>query len=620
MSKKNKQNDSVAIVMKGQIVQKPKNMWATIKRLAGYVKKSSFMIAVALIVTIAGTVMQVYSPKRLGNAITLIFGGLRQGAGIDFNQVGFILLTVAALYAGIFVATFLQQRLMVLVAQKTTYRLRNELKAKMNKVPVSYFDKNANGNLMSVATNDIDNIVTNLQQSLTDLISSVVLLVGFFWMMITISPLLTGLACLIIPCSALIMAIMMPKTKKYNKAYYKSLGDLNTQIEETYQGFAVVKSFNGEEKEFEKFDGVNGDMVNTGWRARFFGGLMMPSMSLVQNIVYVLISVVGSVAVVGGTLLIGDMTAFLQYSNQFSMPIMKILQSWGNVIAMIASAERVFEILDAEEMPEYDQELPNNFDETAKVVFDHVKFGYTGEPLSDPETHRPSSDFLMKDFSMEVKDGQMVAIVGHTGAGKTTLINLLERFYEINDGGIRIDGEDIRNVTRQTSRKRIGMVLQDTWLFSGTIYDNIKYGNENATAQQVYSAAKAAYADDFIHKLPDGYNTVLGEDAENISQGQKQLITIARAFVSDPDILILDEATSNVDSRTELIIQSAMKRLLKGRTSFVVAHRLSTIYDADRILVMDDGDIVETGNHKELLAQNGVYADIYNSQFAQEVA
>jgi ABC-type multidrug transport system fused ATPase/permease subunit len=580
-------------------------MWVTIKRLAAYVKKSSFMIVLAFAATIAGTVMQVYNPKRLGAAITLVFDGLRNGTAIDFNQAGIILLTVAAMYVGIFVTTFLQQRLMVLVAQKSTYTLRNELKAKMNKVPVSYFDKNSNGNLMSVAANDIDNIVTNLQQSLTDLISSVVLLVGFFWMMISISPLLTGLACLIIPGTIIIMTITTPNTKKYTKTYYKSLGELNTQIEETYQGFSVVKSFNSEGKATQKFDVINGDMVKAGWKARFFGGIMMPSMTLVQNIIYVLIAVIGSVHVVAGTLLIGDMTAFLQYSGQFANPIMKILQSWGNFIAMIASAERVFEMLDAEEMPEYNKEYPNHPDETAKVTFDHVKFGYTEEPL-------------MKDFSIDVKDGQMVAIVGHTGAGKTTLINLLERFYEIQDGSIRIDGIDIRNTDRQTVRQRIGMVLQDTWLFSGTIYDNIRYGNENATKEQIYAAAKAAYADDFIQKLPEGYNTILNEDADNISQGQRQLITIARAFVSDPEILILDEATSNVDSRTELIIQSATKQLLKGRTSFVVAHRLSTIYDADRILVMDNGDIVETGNHKELTAKSGVYADIYNSQFAQK--
>lgn len=600
-----KKKDNESVGFKGKIVQKPKNMWGTIKRLAAYIKKSSFMITLALVATIVGTVMQVYNPKRLGVAITLVFDGVRHGTAIDFNQVGVILLTVAAMYVGIFIATFLQQRIMVLVAQKTTYTLRNELKVKMNKVPVSYFDKNANGNLMSVAANDIDNIVTNLQQSLTDLISSVVLLVGFFWMMISISSLLTGLACLIIPGTVIIMSITTPKTKRYAKVYYKSLGELNTQIEETYHGFAVVKSFNGEDKATRNFDAINENMVKAGWKTRFFGGLMMPSMGLIQNIIYVLIAVIGAVHVVAKTILIGDMTAFLQYSGQFSNPIMKILQSWGNFIAMVASAERVFEMLDAEEMVEYNREFTNHCDETAKVAFDHVKFGYTDEPL-------------MKDFSINVQDGQMVAIVGHTGAGKTTFINLLERFYEIQDGSIRIDGIDIRNTDRQTLRQRIGMVLQDTWLFSGTIYDNIRYGNENATKEQIYAAAKAAYADDFIQKLPHGYNTILNEDADNISQGQRQLITIARAFVSDPEILILDEATSNVDSRTELIIQSAMKRLLKGRTSFVVAHRLSTIYDADRILVMDKGDIVETGNHKELLAKNGVYAEIYNSQFSQK--
>jgi len=587
--------------------EKPKNMWATIKRLAVYMKKSIILIILAFAVTIAGTVMQVYSPKRLGAAVTEIFNGLFRGTGIDFGAVGIILLTVATLYVGIFIANFLQQRLMVLVSQKATYTLRNSLKVKMNKVPVSYFDKNANGNLMSVAANDIDNIVTNLQQNLTDLISAVVLFVGFLWMMLSISPLLTGLAVIIVPCSLLIMGVVTPKTKKYTKDYYQSLGELNTQIEETYQGFSVVKSFNGEAAAISRFDGVNENMVHKGWKARFFGGVMIPGLSLVQNIIYVLIAIVGSVNVVGGSILIGDMQAFFQYSNQFSSPIMKILQSWGNFLAMLTSAERVFDMLDAEEMTEYNKEFPNHDNETAKVVFDHVKFGYTDE-------------LLMKDFCMEVKDGQMIAIVGHTGAGKTTLINLLERFYEIQDGSIRIDGEDIRNISRDGLRQRMGMVLQDTWLFSGTIYDNIRYGNENATKEQIYAAAKAAYADDFIQKLPDGYNTILNEDADNISQGQKQLITIARAFVSNPEILILDEATSNVDSRTELIIQSAMKRLLKGRTSFVVAHRLSTIYDADRILVMDNGDIVETGSHKELLAIGGTYAEIYNSQFAQKVA
>lgn len=591
----------------GAPVAKPKNIWGTVKRLMRYMKKSSLQIALTVAIAIGGTVMQVFSPKLLGSATTVIFDGLGSHTGIDFALLRTILLSVAALYAGAFVSSFLQQRIMTVVSQKTTYTLRNELKAKMNRVPVSYFDKRQNGDLMSVAVNDVDNVVTNLQQSLTALISSAVIVVGVVWMMLSISPLLTLLAAIMLPGSLLVMKLITPKTKKYSKEYYTSLGRLNSQIEETYQGFTVVKSFNGEEEALKKFDEVNTGMYETGWKARFIGGISMPGMLLVQNIIYVLIAAVGCVNVVSGAITIGNMQAFLQYSLQFSQPLMQFSQIWSSILSMIASAERVFEMLDAEEMSETKTEYAKHEDEIAKVVFEHVKFSYTDTPL-------------MTDFSMEVEDGQMVAIVGHTGAGKTTLINLLERFYEIQDGSLRIDGEDIRNVERQTLRRRIGMVLQDTWLFSGTIYDNIKYGNESATDEQIYAAAKAAYADDFIQKLPDRYNTVLNEDAGNISQGQRQLITIARAFVSDPEILILDEATSNVDSRTELVIQQAMKRLLKGRTSFVVAHRLSTIYDADRILVMDKGDIVETGTHRELLAQNGTYADIYNSQFAGNAA
>ncbi|HWQ41539.1 MAG TPA: ABC transporter ATP-binding protein [Desulfosporosinus sp.] len=592
---------------KGLINAKPKNMWGTIKRLLGYMKKSSWLLVLTVIVAIAGTIMQVISPKILGNALTLIFNGIKQSSGIEFGGLLTILLTVAALYVGVFITSFLQERMMTVVAQKTTYTLRNALKAKMNKVPISFFDKNATGNLMSIAANDVDNIATNLQQSVIGIISSAILIVGMLGMMISISPILTLLACVSIPCSLLVMTLLTPQTKKNTKKYYNLQGELNGRIEEIYQGFLVTKSFNGEEVALRKFDAVNAKLVTSGWRARFFGGIMMPSMSLIQNIIYVLIVVVGAVKVVGGSIIIGDMQAFLQYSTQFTSPLVKLLQIWGNLLSTIASAERIFEVLDAKETLDYQKEFPNNDDETAKVVFEHVKFGYNGATL-------------MKDFCMEVKDGQMVAIVGHTGAGKTTLINLLERFYEIQDGSIRIDGTDIRNVGPDKVRQQIGMVLQDTWLFSGTIYDNIRYGNAKASEEQIYAAAKAAYADDFIQKMPDGYNSILGEEADNISHGQRQLITIARAFVSNPDILILDEATSNVDSRTELVIQSAMKRLLKGRTSFVIAHRLSTIYDADRILVMDKGDIVETGNHKELLSKNGTYADIYNSQFAQKSA
>ena len=584
--------------------KKPENTWNTIRRLTGYMKKSIPLIIVTFLIIIAGTVMQVLSPKLLGSATTLIFHGITQGTGVDFHALGAILCTVGALYAGVFVTSFLQQYIMTVISQKTTHAMRNELKAKMNRVPVSYFDKHPNGELMSVAVNDVDNIVTNLQQSLVSLLSSAVLVAGVLWMMLSISPFLTLLACITLPGSLLVMKFISPKAKRYSTDYFSSLGRLNSQIEESYQGFSVIKTFNGEDNALDAFDEINRDMYSTGWKARFIGGLSMPGMLLVQNIVYVLIAAAGCFRVVSGAITIGNIQAFLQYSSQFSSPLMQLAQIWTNVISMVASAERVFEMLDAEETVDYKCEFPDHTDDTAKVVFDHVEFGYTAAPL-------------LKDFSMAVDEGQMVAIVGRTGAGKTTLIHLLERFYEIRSGSLRIDGKDIRSETPHELRSRIGMVLQDTWLFSGTIYDNIKYGNESATDEQIFAAARAAYADDFIQKLPDGYQTVLGEDAGNISQGQRQLITIARACVSDPEILILDEATSSVDSRTELTIQKAMKHLLKGRTSFVVAHRLSTIYDADRILVMDDGDIVETGTHKELLLLNGTYADIYNSQFAQ---
>ncbi|NRZ86213.1 ATP-binding cassette subfamily B protein [Clostridium beijerinckii] len=477
----------------------------------------------------------------------------------------------------------------------------------MNRVEVTFFDINSNGNLMSVAANDIDNIMTNLQQSLTQLISTIITVIGALLFMISISPLLTIIVFIMIPVTLIITKLFTPKTQKYNKEYLKSMGELNSLIEESYQGFSVIKSFNWEKDALQKFQSINGKMYDSGWKARFSGGMMMPCMMLMQNIIYVLIAATGAVKVVGGSILIGDMQAFLQYSQQFTSPIAKLSMTWANLLSAIASAERVFNILDTKEIKEYESEFPNKEFETAKVAFEHVKFGYTDKPL-------------MTDFSMNVNEGQMVAIVGHTGAGKSTLINLLERFYDIQGGSIRIDGIDVRNLDIGKLRKHIGMVLQDTWLFSGTIFENIKYGNENATKEQVYTAAKAAYAHEFIQKLPYGYNTVLNEDAENISQGQRQLITIARAFVANPDILVLDEATSNVDSRTELIIQKAMKRLLKNRTSFVVAHRLSTIYDADSIVVMEKGDIAETGTHKELLSRAGAYADIYNSQFVGSLA
>ncbi len=583
--------------------QKPEEMWKTLKRLMRYMEKSSLLIMLTLLIAIAGTLMQVFSPKILGNATTLIFNGTVSDAGIDFSAVASTLFVVGLLYVGTSVTNFLQIWIMTRVSQKITYVLRNELKAKMNNVPISFFDKNANGNLMSIAVNDMDNIATTLQQSLTQLISSVVLAVGTLWFMLTISPLLTWIAAMMIPGSFLVMKIIMPRAQSNFRKFFQQQGELNGHIEESYNAHAVIKSFNGEENANKKFDAYNDAMYESGWKSKFFGGLTMPSMMVMQNIFYVFVAMVGAMKVAAGSILIGDMQAFLQYSTQFSRPIAQFGQIWNGILSTVSSAERVFVVLDAENLPEY-KETFTDVQTDSKVKFDHVKFGYTEE-------------LLMNDFSLEVDRGQMIAIVGHTGAGKTTLINLVERFYEISGGGIYLDGIDMRNMDYHTLRSKIGMVLQDTWLFSGTIYDNIRYGNENATNEQIYAAAKAAYVDDFVRKLPDGYNTVINEEAGNISGGQCQLITIARAFVSNPDILILDEATSNVDSRTEMLIQKAMCRLLKGRTSFVVAHRLSTIYDADNIIVMKDGDIVETGNHASLIAADGTYADIYNSQFAQ---
>ncbi|MCX4268546.1 MAG: ABC transporter ATP-binding protein [Lachnospiraceae bacterium] len=583
--------------------QKPEEMWKTLKRLMRYMEKSRLLIVLTLLIAIAGTLMQVFSPKILGNATTLIFNGTVSDAGIDFSAVASTLFVVGLLYVGTSVTNFLQIWIMTRVSQKITYVLRNELKAKMNNVPISFFDKNANGNLMSIAVNDMDNIATTLQQSLTQLISSVVLAVGTLWFMLTISPLLTWIAAMMIPGSFLVMKIIMPRAQSNFRKFFQQQGELNGHIEESYNAHAVIKSFNGEENANKKFDAYNDAMYESGWKSKFFGGLTMPSMMVMQNIFYVFVAMVGAMKVAAGSILIGDMQAFLQYSTQFSRPIAQFGQIWNGILSTVSSAERVFVVLDAENLPEY-KETFTDVQTDSKVKFDHVKFGYTEE-------------LLMNDFSLEVDKGQMIAIVGHTGAGKTTLINLVERFYEISGGGIYLDGIDMRNMDYHTLRSKIGMVLQDTWLFSGTIYDNIRYGNENATDEQIYAAAKAAYVDDFVRKLPDGYNTVINEEAGNISGGQCQLITIARAFVSNPDILILDEATSNVDSRTEMLIQKAMCRLLKGRTSFVVAHRLSTIYDADNIIVMKDGDIVETGNHASLIAADGTYADIYNSQFAQ---
>ncbi len=564
-------------------------------------------------------IFQIQTPKILGEATTEIFKGVKIGAQqmqagqqvtefpIDFEKVGQIILIAIGMYVISAVFNFLQQFIMTRVSQRTVYELRRDLDEKMNRLPISYYDTHSNGDIMSRAINDMDNIASTLQQNLTQFITSVVTFIGVLWMMLTISWQLTLVALATVPLSLIVVMIVAPKSQKFFAAQQKSLGLLNDQVEETYGGHTVVKTFNHEAADQVVFEEENDRLYSAGWKAQFISAIIMPLMNFIKNLGYVFVAVLGGIKVANGNMTLGDVQAFLQYTNQFSQPITQIASLLNTIQSTVASAERVFEVLDEEEMNDEPSGLPVE-DSEYKVRFDHVQFGYAPDKL------------LMTDFNLDVKAGEMVAIVGPTGAGKTTLINLLERFYDVSGGSIRYDGKDTRDLTRDELRSNISMVLQDTWLFTGSIYDNIHYGNEKATKEQVIAAAKAAHVDDFVRKLPEGYDTVLNEEASNISQGQRQLITIARAFLADPDVLILDEATSSVDTRTEILIQKAMGRLLENRTSFVVAHRLSTIRDADNIIVMNHGSIVETGNHEELMAQNGFYADLYNSQFSEEVA
>lgn len=598
---------------------KAKNFWGTVKRLFGYMSKRSIAIIAVFVLAIAAVIFQIQTPKILGEATTEIFKGVMIGAQqmqagqqvtefpIDFEKVGQIILIAIGMYVISAVFNFLQQFIMTRVSQRTVYELRRDLDEKMNRLPISYYDTHSNGDIMSRAINDMDNIASTLQQNLTQFITSVVTFIGVLWMMLTISWQLTLIALATVPLSLIVVMIVAPKSQKFFAAQQKSLGLLNDQVEETYGGHTVVKTFNHEAADQVVFEEENDRLYSAGWKAQFISAIIMPLMNFIKNLGYVFVAVLGGIKVANGNMTLGDVQAFLQYTNQFSQPITQIASLLNTIQSTVASAERVFEVLDEEEMNDEPSGLPVE-DSEYKVRFDHVQFGYSPDKL------------LMTDFNLDVKAGEMVAIVGPTGAGKTTLINLLERFYDVSGGSIRYDGKDTRDLTRDELRSNISMVLQDTWLFTGSIYDNIHYGNEKATKEQVIAAAKAAHVDDFVRKLPEGYDTVLNEEASNISQGQRQLITIARAFLADPDVLILDEATSSVDTRTEILIQKAMGRLLENRTSFVVAHRLSTIRDADNIIVMNHGSIVETGNHEELMAQNGFYADLYNSQFSEEVA
>lgn len=598
--------------------EKPKNFWGTVKRLFGYMSKRSVAIIAVFVLAIAAVIFQIQTPKVLGRATTEIFNGVMAGAKqmqagqqiskfpIDFDKIAQIIATVIVMYLISAVFNFLQQFIMTRVSQRTVYELRHDLEAKMNLVPISYYDTHTNGDIMSRAINDMDNIASTLQQNLTQFVTSAVTLIGVIVMMLSISWQLTLVALLMIPLSLIVVMIIAPKSQVFFADQQKSLGLLNNQVEETYGGHTIVKTFNHTAKDQEVFEEENDKLYAAGWKAQFISAIIMPLMNFVKNLGYVFVAVLGGVKVANGNMTLGDVQAFLQYTTQFSQPITQLASLMNTIQSTVASAERVFEVLDEEEMSDKKSGLPVEENTPYKVRFENVQFGYTKDQL------------LMTDFNLDVKPGEMVAIVGPTGAGKTTLINLLERFYDVSGGSIRYDGVDTRDLSRDNLRAQFSMVLQDTWLFTGSIYDNIKYGNDDATDEQVIEAAKAAHVDDFVRKLPEGYQTVLNEDASNISQGQRQLITIARAFLANPDVLILDEATSSVDTRTEILIQKAMNRLLENRTSFVVAHRLSTIRDADNIIVMNHGSIVETGNHDQLMEKDGFYADLYNSQFSEE--
>jgi ATP-binding cassette, subfamily B, multidrug efflux pump len=593
----------------GAPAEKAKNFKGSLKRLLGYLKPRTASLVSVFVLAIASTLFAVFAPKIMGNATTLIFQGLIgkmkhvPGAAIDFGAIGQIVVLLIGLYTISAVFSYLMQFIMAGVAQKTVYEMRKEVSNKLTRLPLSFFDGRTHGEIMSRVTNDLDNIANTLQQSLTQLITSIVTIVGMIVMMFTISPLLTAITLVVLPLSFIMTRIVAPKSQKYFGEQWKHLGVLNGHIEEMYSGHNIVKAFGHEKKAIAKFDAVNDKLYDASWRAQFVSGLLFPMMNFVNNIGYVAVAVVGGILVTRRAIAIGDIQAFIQYSRQFSQPIAQTANIANVLQSTMASAERVFELLDeTEEVPEAAQPKVLS---SAKgdVRFEDVRFSYKEDSP------------LIEGMNLDVQQGQTVAIVGPTGAGKTTLVNLLMRFYEIQGGRITVDGVDIRDIRRGNLRCTFGMVLQDTWLFNGTIRDNIAYGMSGVTDEQVRSAAVAAHADHFIRTLPEGYSTVLNEEASNISQGQRQLLTIARAILIDPAILILDEATSSVDTRTEVLIQKAMAALMKGRTSFVIAHRLSTIRDAKSILVMNHGRIIETGTHKELLARGGFYADLYNSQF-----
>jgi ATP-binding cassette subfamily B multidrug efflux pump len=595
----------------GQIapVEKAKDFKGTIKKLVSYIGAYKIPVFFVIIFAIASTIFNIWGPKILSKAITELFNGLikkYQGTGgIDFEKIGGILLFMLGLYLLATLFGVVQGWIMSTISQKITYRMRKEISEKINRMPMNYFESRTTGEVLSRITNDVDTLGQSLNQSITQLITSTFTIIGVIVMMLSISVKMTGIAILIVPISFILIMIVVKNSQKYFKTQQEYLGVINGKVEETIGGYNIVRLFNDEENSLKEFKEQNDVLFKSAWKSQFLSGLMQPIMNFVGNLGYVAVAIFGGIMAYNGSITVGDIQAFIQYVRNLTQPIAQLAQVSNMLQSMAAAAERVFEFLGEEEE---DQTVPNPVEiDKAKgmVDFEHVHFGYTPDKI------------VINDFSSHVDPGQTVAIVGPTGAGKTTMVKLLMRFYDVNSGAIKIDGHNIKDFNRADLRKNIGMVLQDTWLFKGTIMENLRYGRLDATDEEVYAAAKAAHVHHFIQTLPGGYNMVLNEESSNISQGQKQLLTIARAILADKPILILDEATSSVDTRTEGLIQEAMNNLMKGRTSFVIAHRLSTIKDADKILYMQNGDIKEQGTHEELLAQGGFYASLYNSQFEE---
>lgn len=588
-------------------VDKAKDFKKTLKKLIHYLNEHHLILIIIFIFAIGSTIFSIVGPKILGNATTELFNGviakLTNNGSINFNKIYHILLILLALYLVSALFSYIQGYLMSGVTQKTTYRMRKEISEKINRLPLSYFDKKTHGEVLSTIINDVDTLQQGLNQSATQLITSITTIIGILVMMLSINVTITLLTLLILPISTFMMLIVVKYSQKYFANQQRYLANINGQIEEMYSNHIVVKAFNAENKILKKFNKDNDELYKCGWKSQFISGIMHPIMNFLGNLSYVIVAIVGSIYASKGIITVGNIQSFIQYSKQFTNPIGQLAQISNMIQSMIAASERIFEFL---ETPEESKDTTHPIDTTnivGEVTFEHVSFGY--EP----------NQVIIKDFNTKAQAGSKIAIVGPTGAGKTTLVKLLMRYYDLNSGSIKIDGHDIRDFRRSDLRKLFGMVLQDTWLFNGTIMENLRYGKLDATDDEVIAAAKTAHVHHFIQTLPESYHMVLNEETNNVSSGQKQLLTIARAVLANPKILILDEATSNVDTRTEILIQKAMDELMKGRTTFIIAHRLSTIKNADLILVLNNGDIVEQGNHQELLNKNGFYAKLYQSQF-----